>query len=61
VHTALVVSMAGLEPAIVKTPTTNQQVAATIVQALGYDPQELQAVQMEQVHVLPFLFNRDPL
>jgi hypothetical protein len=61
VHTALVVSMAGLEPAIVKTPTTNQQVAATIVEALGYDPQELQAVRMEQVHVLPFLFNRDPL
>ena len=41
--------------------TSNQQVAATIVQALGYDPRELQAVLKEQVQVLPFLFNRDPL
>jgi hypothetical protein len=55
-HTALLVSLAGLDPATVKTPTTNQQVAATIVQALGYDPRELQAVSKEQVQVLPFLF-----
>lgn len=56
-HTALLVSLAGLDPATVKTPTTNQQVAATIVRALGHDPRELQAVSKEQVHVLPFLFD----
>jgi hypothetical protein len=53
VHTALLVSQEDLEPATIKTPTTNQQVAATIVKALGIDPSELQAVQLEQIHTLP--------
>jgi hypothetical protein len=35
----------------------NQQVAPTIIKALGYNPSELQAVQQEQINVLPFLFN----
>jgi hypothetical protein len=34
----------------------NQQVAATVVKALGIDPNELEAVQKEQITVLPFLF-----
>lgn len=55
-HIALLVSFPGLERKIVKTPVTNQQVAASIVQALGFDPNELQAVKKEQIHVLPFLF-----
>jgi arylsulfatase A-like enzyme len=54
VHTALLVSYADADPASVSTATTNQQVAATIVQALGIDPDELQAVQREQIHPLPF-------
>lgn len=54
VHTALLVSFADADPASVSTATTNQQVAATIVQALGIDPEELQAVQREQIHALPF-------
>jgi hypothetical protein len=36
------------------TATSNQQVAPTILEALGIDPEELQAVQKEHVHTLPF-------
>jgi hypothetical protein len=32
-------------------------VAPTIIKALGFDPQELQAVRKEQIQVLPFLFS----
>jgi len=56
-HIALLVSMPSLSQETIKTPVTNQQVAASIVKALGIDPNELQAVQKEQVHVLPFLFS----
>ena len=56
VHVALLVSQAGMQSASVHTAVLNQQVAPTIVQALGYDPNELQAVQKEQIPVLPFLF-----
>jgi Type I phosphodiesterase / nucleotide pyrophosphatase len=56
VHTALLVSNGRLEARIVKSAVSNQQVAATIVKALGHDPEELQAVRAEQIHVLPFLF-----
>jgi hypothetical protein len=57
VHTALLVSFANMEPAIVRSAVSNQQVAPTIIQALGFNPNELQAVQKEQIHVLPFLFS----
>jgi len=60
-HTALLVSFPTFSPAHVKTPTTNQQVAASILQALGIDPGELQAVKNEQIQVLPFLFTNGPL
>lgn len=56
VHVALLVSQAGMPAASVHTAVLNQQVAPTIVQALGYDPSELQAVRKEQVQVLPQLF-----
>lgn len=56
IHTALLVSFAGVSPQTVKTVTSNQQVAPTIIQALGFDPTQLQAVQQEQTQVLPFLF-----
>src|SRR5580700_10306583 len=59
VHTALLVSHPYLEPRRVKSAVSNQQVAATIVKALGADPDELQAVQREDIHVLPFLFRED--
>ncbi len=52
-HTALLVSIEGLEEARVSTATTNQQVAPTIIRALGLDPGELQSVQIEQIQPLP--------
>jgi hypothetical protein len=59
VHTALLLSLDGLQPAVVKTATTNQQVAPTILKALGLDPWSLAAVRKEQIDVLPFLFEGD--
>lgn len=56
VHTALLLSMDGMQGAEVKTATTNQQVAPTILRALGLDPASLDAVRKEQIHVLPFFF-----
>jgi hypothetical protein len=57
-HTALLVSLAGMEPATVKTAVSNQQVAPTIIKALGFDPDDLEAVKREQITTLPFLFRR---
>jgi len=59
VHTALLVSNPGLRASSVNAAVSNQQVAATVVRALGYSPGELQAVQKEGIHVLPFLFGDD--
>jgi len=59
VHTALLLSMDGMQHAVVKSATTNQQVAPTILQALGLDPFSLEAVRKEQIHVLPFVFDSD--
>ena len=56
VHVALLVSNPSLEGRVIKSATTNQQVAATIVKVLGADPNELEAVRAEEIHVLPFLF-----
>src|ERR1700734_1078325 len=56
-HVALLVSLAGMAPNAVKTPVINQQVAPTIIQALGFDPSQLEAVKKEQITVLPFLFS----
>jgi Type I phosphodiesterase / nucleotide pyrophosphatase len=56
VHTALLVSFPSFNQQTVKTPTSNQQVAPTILKLLGIDPNELQAVKKEQIKVLPFLF-----
>ncbi|MGA8669926.1 MAG: hypothetical protein WB679_08620 [Terracidiphilus sp.] len=39
-----------------KTYVLNQQVAPTVLQALGLAPNELKAVQIEGITPLPFLF-----
>jgi hypothetical protein len=36
---------------------SNQQVAPTIIKALGLNPDELDAVRKEQIQPLPFLFS----
>jgi hypothetical protein len=59
IHVALLVSNPDLVPQRIKTPVSNQQVAPTILKALGLDPNELDAVRVEQIHVLPFLFEPD--
>lgn len=59
VHTALLLSMPGMKAQQIKTPVLNQQVAPTILRALGLDPNALEAVRREQVPVLPFIFERD--
>ena len=56
VHVALLISLPSLKHDLVKTSVTNQQVAPTIIKALGFDPGQLQAVQREHIRVLPFLF-----
>lgn len=56
-HTALLVSLDGIDHAIVRSNVLNQQVAPTIIKALGLNPDDLEAVQKEQIHVLPFLFS----
>jgi len=57
IHVALLVSNPSLDGKLIKSAVSNQQVAATIVRALGIDPNELEAVRKEQIHVLPFLFS----
>jgi arylsulfatase A-like enzyme len=56
VHVALLVSNPEIQRATVSTPVSNQQVAPTIIQALGFNPNQLQAVQKDAISVLPFLF-----
>ena len=59
VHTALLLSMPGMKRQQIKTPVLNQQVAPTMLRALGLDPNALEAVRKEQIQVLPFVFERD--
>jgi len=50
----LIVSNPSIAPQVVKTPVATSQVAATILQALGIDPEKLQAVRAEGTEPLPF-------
>jgi arylsulfatase A-like enzyme len=58
-NVGLVVSNPGFDRRVVKTPVATSQVAATILKALGIDPEELDAVRKEGTPVLPFAFERD--
>src|SRR4029077_12093440 len=58
-HVALLLSAPGMKAQQIKTPVLNQQVAPTILKALGLDPTALEAVRQEQIEVLPFIFERD--
>jgi len=58
-NVGLIVSNPGLSSQTVKSPVATSQVAASIVKALGIDPDELQAVKNEGTRVLPFLFDGD--
>jgi hypothetical protein len=56
-NVGLIVSNPGLRSRVVKTPVATSQVAASLLKALGIDPNELQAVRREGTQVLPFLFS----
>lgn len=53
----LIVSNPSIDHRVVKSPVLTSQVAPSILQALGLDPNKLQAVQREGTQVLPFLFS----
>lgn len=55
-HVALLVAGAELPGKTIHTAVSNQQVAPTILEVLGMNPNQLQAVQKEKVPVLPDLF-----
>jgi hypothetical protein len=54
-NVGLIVSNPALAPAVVKSPVATSQVAATILQALGIDPQNLKSVRVEGTRGLPGL------
>jgi len=56
-NVGLIVSNSALHSRTVKTPVATSQVAASILSALGIDPNELQAVRKEGTTVLPFLIS----
>ena len=51
----LLVSNPNFSPATVTNPVETRQIAPTILDALGLDPDKLQSVQQEQTAVLPQL------
>ncbi len=54
----MLVSNPGLEAKVLTTAVETAQVAPTILEALGLEPGDLQAVQMEGTAVLPGLFEK---
>ena len=58
-NVALIVSHPGLPKKVVKSPVETTQVAPTILEALGIDPEELLAVRKEKTTPLPALRGDD--
>ena len=58
-NVGLIVSNPEFDRRTVRTPVATSQVAATILKALGINPEELDAVRKEGTPVLPFAFERD--
>jgi hypothetical protein len=54
-NVGLIVSNPGLHPRVVKTPVATSQVAPTILQFLGLEPDALKSVRVEGTEVLPKL------
>lgn len=54
-HVPLVVWGAGIRNNIIDSPVQTKQIAPTILQLLGYNPRELDAVRIEDTPVLPHL------
>jgi hypothetical protein len=58
-NVGLIVSNPSLDARTVKTPVATSEVAATLLEALGIDPTQLDAVRKEQTSVLPAIFSDD--
>jgi predicted AlkP superfamily pyrophosphatase or phosphodiesterase len=58
-HTALIVSNPQFEEETVSEPVTNLQVAPTILEALGLDPEALDSVRLEHTRSLPAFSGED--
>ena len=56
-NVGLIVSNPDLHASVVKTPVATSQVAATILQVLGIDPEVLKSVRVERTPILPGLPN----
>jgi arylsulfatase A-like enzyme len=56
-NVGLIVSNPRFAANVVKTPVLTSEVAPTILQALGLDPQDLHSVQVEHTKALPGLFH----
>lgn len=56
-NVGLIVSNPSLDARTVKTPVVTSQVAVTVLEALGIDFSQLDAVRKEQTRVLPFIFS----
>ena len=54
-NVALLVSNPSMRPQVIKTPVQTMQIAPTILEALGIEPEALQAVRKEHTQVLPGL------
>ena len=55
INVGLIVSNPGLPARVLKTPVATSQVAASIVKALGINPNTLKSVDKEKTEVLPGL------
>jgi hypothetical protein len=58
-NVGLIVSNPSLDARTVKTPVATSEVAVTLLEALGIDPTQLDAVRKEQTSVLPAIFSDD--
>jgi hypothetical protein len=56
-NVGLIASNPSLDARTVKTPVVTSQVAVTVLEALGIDGSQLDAVRKEQTRVLPFIFS----
>jgi predicted AlkP superfamily pyrophosphatase or phosphodiesterase len=54
-HVGLILSNPSYRASVVKTPVATSQVAVTLLQALGIDPQALDSVRIEHTEILPGL------
>jgi hypothetical protein len=58
-NVGLIVSNPSLDARTVKTPVATSEVAVTLLEALGIDPTQLDAVRKEQTSLLPAIFSDD--